>query len=398
MPVSPSQLATDSGAGAAAVTALGTNTVIVRRSPPPSALVLRVLRRESRVERYRLQATARHILPKERISVCLRVPAPLNSPHLKYSPARKSAHLGGLMRCGSPWSCPVCAAVISERRRGEVAKAIEWAKAAGYQVVLSTFTLRHGAKDSLESSLTALTEAYRRMHRRRDFAALRSSYGLSHSIKGLEATYGSDHGWHPHLHVLQFVSPGLDVDAYSAALAAAWLPSVASEGFSATARRGVDVKATWGHVAQYVTKLGRTWGAEDELAKANSKRGRAGSLTPMDLLRSAADTDDQADAARFREFALAMKRKHQLQWTRGLKAAVGIEDRSDEDLAYNWLDDDEFVYVLARLDRADWAAVRYCGPEAIAELETAGDARDHGRIAAHLAECRRRYFADGWGF
>ena len=394
----PDQLGADGGARAPAAGPLGTITVIVRRSPPPSALVQRVLRRESRVERYRLQATARHILPKERIRVCLRCPAPLNSPHLKYSPARKAAYLGGLMVCASPWSCPVCAARISERRRGEVAQAIEWAKSAGYQVVLSTFTLRHGAKDSLEASLAALTGAYRRMHRRRDFSALRASYGLSHSIKGLEATYGSDNGWHPHLHVLQFVTPGLDVTAYSAALAAAWLPSVASEGFSATAQRGVDVKATWGHVERYVTKLGRTWGAADELTKANSKRGRAGSLSPMDLLRSVADTDDQAHAALFREFALAMKRKHQLQWTRGLKAAVGIEDRTDEDLAYNWLDDDQLAYVLARLDRADWAAVLYCGPDAIAELETAGDARDHQRIAAHLADCRQRYFADGWGF
>ncbi len=377
---------------------LGTNTVIVRRSSKQSALVQRVVRWESRVERYRLQATARQILPKERIRACLVAASPVASPHLKYSPARKAAHLAGLMVCASPWSCPVCAARISERRRGEVAQAIAWAKGAGLQVVLSTFTLRHGSNHSLAVSLGALNGAYRRMHRRRDFVALRASYGLVHGIRGLEATHSLDHSWHPHFHVLQFVSPGLDVTAYAAALSAAWLPSLAAEGFSATARRGVDVKATWGHVEQYVTKLGRTWDAADELTKANSKRGRKDSFTAMDLLRSVAETGDQAHASLFREFALTMKRKHQLQWTRGLKSLVGIEDRSDEDLAANWLDDDQLAYVFANFSSSDWAAIRYCGPEAKADLEAAGDRHDRVAVVRLVAEYRARYFADGWGF
>jgi hypothetical protein len=236
------------------------------------------------------------------------------------------------------------------------------------------------------------------MHRRRNFIALRASYGLVHGIKGLEATHSLDHGWHPHFHVLQFLSPGLDVTAYSAALSAAWLPSLAAEGFSATVRRGVDVKATWGHVEKYVTKLGRTWGAADELTKANSKRGRKDSLTPMDLLRSVADTGDQAHATLFREFALTMKRKHQLQWTRGLKSLVGIADRSDEDIAANWLDDDQLAYVFANFSPADWAAIRYCGPEAKADLEAAGDRHDRVAVVRLVAEYRARYFAEGWGF
>jgi hypothetical protein len=118
----------------------------------------------------------------------------------------------------------------------------------------------------------------------------------------------------------------------------------------------------------------------------------------MDLLRSVAETGDQAHASLFREFALTMKRKHQLQWTRGLKSLVGIEDRSDEDLAANWLDDDQLAYVFANFSPSDWAAIRYCGPEAKADLEAAGDRHDRVAVARLVAEYRVRYFADGWGF
>ncbi len=375
---------------------LGTITVIVGRFASLRTQERRVLRRESRLEKYRFQQVARQILPKERIRVCCKTPSPYSSPHLKYSPLRERASIAGLMVCGSPWCCPPCAARIAEGRRSEVGQAIAWAKSQGLVVVLSTFTLRHGATHSLEASLTALTGAYRRMQQRRDFKALRLAYGLSHTIKVVEATWSSDNGWHPHLHVLQCLSPGLNVSAYSAALAKGWLPSVASQGFSASARRGVDVRATWGDVEKYVTKLGRTWGAEDEITKANTKRGRGDSMSPMDLLRSVALTDDQAHANLFREFALTMKGTHQLQWSRGFKKLVGVEERSDADLAV--LEEDQAAYWFAGFTVSDWRAIYFCGPEARADLEAAGDGLDRERVDQLLAEYRARYFSEGWGF
>lgn len=174
------------GAPTARGTRLGINTRIVGRSGGLSALEKRIIRRENRLEKYRLQEKSRQLLPKERIKNCHRKPAPLSSPHLTYSPARKSGHLAGLMACGSVWSCPVCSSRISERRRVEVSTAIEWARAAGLQVALATLTLRHGVDHSLEASLGAVNGAYRRMQQRRDFKALRASSGLKHSIRAME--------------------------------------------------------------------------------------------------------------------------------------------------------------------------------------------------------------------
>lgn len=376
---------------------LGTNTEFVRRSSPESPVLKQNYRFAARVERYELQAVARSLLPAERIRVCMVCAGPTGA-RVVYSPQRQSAHLAGVMVCGSPWICPVCATRISERRRGEVAAAVAYVERSGRRMVLSTFTLSHAPTDSLVASLAALNGAYRRMHRRRDFAALRASYGLSESIKAVEVTWGADSGFHPHLHVLQAVSPGVEVAALRRDLAGAWLPSLRSAGFRASVAHGVDVTAAWDEVAEYVSKLGRKWGAPEELTKANSKRGRAGRFTPADLLRSVRDSGDQVHAARFVEYAGAMKGTRQLRWSPGFKKRVGILDRSDEDLAANWLDDDRWTYVLAHLAPADWAAVRYCGPAACAELESAGDTGDRDQVAAVVERCRSRYFAEAWGF
>jgi hypothetical protein len=356
----------------------------------------RVIRYTGRVERYELQAIARQLLPQERIRSCLRAAATV--PHVKYSPARKSAHLGGLMVCGSPWACPVCATRISERRRGEVERAASWVKGQGLQLVLSTFTLSHGSSHALSASLEALNGAYRRMLQRRDYKALRVSYGLTHSIKAVEVTWGADSGFHPHLHVLQVVHAGTDAVQLGRDLAAAWLPSLRAHGFGASAAHGVDVRATWGAVQDYVSKMGRTWGAPEELTKANSKTGRGDRFTPWDLLRSVRDAGDQLHGSRFREFALTMKGTRQLRWSPGFRSLVGLAaERSDAELAANWLDDDTLAYTLVWLDSADWAAVRYFGPEALAQVEAAGDTGDRAKVAAVVAEYRGRYFVEGWG-
>lgn len=385
-------------APAAGATPLGTITRFVRRSPKLSPFAKRELRFNARVERYEMQAVARQILPSERVAFCLRFPSPFSRPHLVYSPQRKAAHLAGLSVCGSAWACPVCATRISERRRGEVEQAVSWVERAGLQLVMSTFTLSHGPTDSLAASLEALNGAYRRMQRRRDFAALRVAHGLTHSIKAVEVTWSPANGFHPHLHVLQVTRAGVDPDALQLELAAAWLPSLRAHGFSASVAVGVNVRATWEDVKDYVTKMGRTWGAPEELTKANTKKGKKDGLTPWDLLRSVRDSKNETHAARFREFALSMKGTRQLRWSPGFRALVGLSaDRTDEDLAANWLDDDTLAYVLAWLDPFDWAAVKWCGPEAMAELEAAGDRHDRELVAAVVERCRARYFAEGWG-
>jgi hypothetical protein len=91
-----------------------------------------------------------------------------------------------------------------------------------------------------------------------------------------------------------------------------------------------------------------------------------------------------------------MKGTHQLQWSRGFKKLVGVEERSDADLAV--LEEDQAGYWFAGFTISDWRAIYFCGPEARVDLEAAGDALDRERVDQLLAEYRARYFSEGWGF
>ena len=72
-----------------------------------------------RVERYALQAVARDILPKSRTALCLRTRIKGGDGVGVWKCDHSgTAHYSGLIVCGSVWTCPVCGAKISEKRRG----------------------------------------------------------------------------------------------------------------------------------------------------------------------------------------------------------------------------------------------------------------------------------------
>ena len=77
---------------------------------------------------------------------------------------------------------------------------------------------------------------------------------------------------------------------------------------------------------QYVTK----WGLESEITKGHLKKGREDSLTPFDLLRQSVEMPMYGIL--FREFADVFKGKKQLYWSKGLKALLGIQSKTDEEI------------------------------------------------------------------
>ncbi|SRR5258708_5626399 len=91
--------------------------------------------REARLMRWQLQREAQDLLPEERVAFCMRrIQASMVD--VLYSPHRQLAHYQGLMRCGSVWVCPICAAKISEHRRSELEQAIANCIANGGTVYL----------------------------------------------------------------------------------------------------------------------------------------------------------------------------------------------------------------------------------------------------------------------
>jgi hypothetical protein len=92
--------------------------------------------------------------------------------------------------------------------------------------------------------------------------------------------------------------------------------------------------------AEYIAKYGRDerWGQSSELTKTYAKQGAAGErhglmhFTPFQLLTWAGKGDGWA-IRRFLEYSEAIAGKRAITWSPGLKKALGIADREDDDIA-----------------------------------------------------------------
>jgi hypothetical protein len=287
----------------------------------------------SRDRRYALQAVARRVLPdNSRLSGCLRTRLPRRPTVNVYAhPQHQSASYGDLMRCGSVWCCPVCAAKVSEKRRVELEAGIVAHRAKGGLVLLVSFTVAHGIGDDLPLLLRRFTAAERAMKRSGGYGRLKGRVGLVGTVRALEVTYGRAHGFHPHAHALYFVAADTDVAAFAAELFRLWQHAAERQGLTMNVR-GLDVRATVGAVGTYVAK----WGVAAELTNAGAKGGRAGGLTPWELLAHFDATGETWARDRFRDYAGAFKGRHQLTYSPGLKAALGLDsepEKTDAELA-----------------------------------------------------------------
>ncbi len=287
----------------------------------------------SRDRRYTLQAVARRVLPdNSRLSGCLRTRIPRRPTVNVYAhPQHQSASYGDLMRCGNVWCCPVCAAKVSEKRRGELETGITNHRAAGGVVLLVSFTVAHGIGDDLPLLLQRFTAAERSMKRSGGYVRLRGRVGLVGTVRAFEVTYGRANGFHPHAHALYFVAADIDVTAFAAELFRLWEHAAEGQGLTMNSR-GLDVRATVGAVGSYVAK----WGAAAELTNASAKRGRVGGLTPWELLAHFDATGETWARDRFRDYAGAFKGRHQLTYSHGLKAALDlgvVAEKTDAELA-----------------------------------------------------------------
>lgn len=328
----------------------------VRESEPKAA------RNEARRGRYALQTESARLLgPSEtprgskwRVGGCARRRVSEDVVVL-HSPALNRAHFGNLMICGSVWTCPVCAAKVGERRKAEVVAATDLHVAAGGGIYMVTLTFRHTREDNVGDLVKRLRHALVRLREQRVYKRLRRVVDYVGLIRALEVTHSEANGWHPHVHELWLTSRTLtrgELRLFQQMLFAMWRDACGEAGLGTPNRKnGVTIIAAESAQA-YVTKFGRepTWGAASELTKAHSKRGRGKGRTPFDLLRLSREGDELA-GARFVEFASAFYGARQLFWSPGLKAAFGLQELSDEEIARL---EEEDAEVLVRITKEQW--------------------------------------------
>ena len=346
-------------------TALGTNA---KYSPPPTS---DQHRRAARALRFKALSQAHRWLVARAGAPTQAVPYPLNNYRtakcvyvnhgdvaVMRSVEHGSAHYKGLTTCGSVWACPVCAAKIQERRRAEIVEAIEWAKEVGLTPVMVTFTFPHKSFHKLKPMLAQQADAFKRLRKGRNWDEVKESVGYAGLIRSLEVTHG-ENGWHPHTHELWFMKTPSALSKerltvlWGNACRKAGLLTEDPTQLAAFNKHSVDVRIASDTVGEYLAKQdnSRAWGAADEIAKATSKAGKQSGVHPHQFLIRATYRDREL----YIDYVEGMKGKRQIFWSRGLKAAVGIGEMTDEEIAEKA---DEPSVELGRITADEWKIIR----------------------------------------
>lgn len=290
----------------------------------------------------------------------------------KYTVIKRTIEYGSyvhtnIAHCSNVWLCPLCASKIQTRRADEVETAIKWAEAQGLQVVMITYTASHKANYALKDFGVRFQKAYRATMKQ--VYRLRKQYEEG-NIKATEFTFSEANRWHKHSHVLIFLKKECDVDAFFNEIQKAWERQCSKVGLldisNAKAladfrKHGCDmVKGAQESLARYTNKSASEWTISDEMAKSVLKIGKNKEhMTPFQMVVEIATTRDMSYRYRlidaFLEYALYTKGLHQMDWSNGLKAKVGIEDKTDEEIMEEEKDDAEFI---AGLTVAHWYHLR----------------------------------------
>jgi len=353
----------------------------VKRSPlGNTAKTTSIDAANARLERYRLQATARRLVhPLDRLQGCLRWPTGGGNGRvaIKYRRAVGYAYYGGLQTCGQIWKCPVCAARITERRRALWVQALSGKEIAtteiedsiivkhishGFQLAMATFTIQHEKSDRLIDTLQRLERAYQLLWSGRWAVEFKTEYQVIGTVRAMELTYG-ENGWHPHIHCM-FVTVG-DGMRYSVLelrgkLSKRWATNANKAGGFASVENGVDFTVADVRTIEYINKLGiqtvyekRDSGTVSEVTKYPTKTGRRASVGLFGLLALAA-SDNDISGSHWQLAQAIMKGRRHIATSRGLLRRLGASQELSDDLLaatdiYETGDE-----MLALLERPQW--------------------------------------------
>ena len=299
-------------------------------------------RKASRRSRHAIKAVQRKVSPARSSRLCWYGSGGLVVADVG---AAGIAHVSGVYRCGSPWSCCICAPVIRRARAAEVDEALTGHLSAGGGAEFVSITVPHFLAAALAPRLMVIRQAMRHLLTGAPWRRRRDRLGYIGAIRAVDITYGNgiygttSSGWHPHLHaVLVFERPLTDDERADLAawLKGRWAGVIQRKGFGRVhAIHGVDVRpVTQGGIGDYLTKVEGGWSAGAELARGDVKKA-GGGVTPFQLLAELAATGDVGLVGLWREYEGATFGAHFLEWSAGLRARLlGAQpEKSDVDLA-----------------------------------------------------------------
>lgn len=322
-----------------------------------------------RQERYEMREFLHDVTTLKRVETCGRVSYMMDGlVEVRYRDGAAGYH--GVATCGSVWACPVCSAKIQSARRQEVQAVLDWAISQGLVLGFGTMTLRHNKNQPLAKLWGGLGECFkavrtdRAVRNRRSWLMADLDTGVSTMpyIRTQEVTYSYENGWHPHVHMVYFFRPGTtqeDVNMLADNEFKVWQRTALAEGLGEPLRDlyeiklmnpqdSADVTEDVQRVANYLTKatLGQPAeaapkeslaqvieGATYEMQGSMTKKARAGSRTPAQILHDVRETYNADDMELWWEYERVSKGRHSLDYSRGLLNLVGVRERSDTEIS-----------------------------------------------------------------
>jgi len=366
------------------------------------------------------------ISPTRRVAHCNRHPITRSEPggqsltsiRLMVRPTADgaAARFTGLQRCGSVWSCPECANHLAAARVEVISRAMVTAHTKGYGACWQTLTLPHAAPDRLRDTLALVAETWREISASRSWKALRTRLEVLGLFRKIEVTHGVN-GWHPHAHVTFISRRPLtepELEELEGLVWREWSAAVELRGFDKPWREfcplaAIDLDRPGREWAEYIGKM-----VGLEFAGTGKQRQGEG-RTPFEILDGAVAIAKQCrgnrrliaamgdpalgalaspDVRLWWEYQRATKGKHQLHWSRGLKAELGVAVEVEEDqleLADALCGEQEEE--VCQLTPYEWSQLQLV-PERLSALLTIAEApaplRDRRReVRSWLAEwCR----------
>ena len=323
----------------------------------------------ARADRYRIQNEARLLMRRKGHQLGMKYPAKYHrtaqclhtvlgsNVGVNRSIKHDKAFFTGLMVCGAIWTCPVCAGKIEERRRIEIAEAMNKAYEIGLKCIMVTFTFPHMIFDRLPDLFKKQAQALKLLKSGRQWISTRYDSGYQGQIRSLELTYG-ENGWHPHTHEIWIVESDCDAVWLKREVLSRWETACIKVGLLDYAKvepfryHAVDV-IDQARCSDYLAKQDSTsyWGADREISKASTKKSVG--IHPFGLLSRSLNGNKEAPRL-WIEYTEGTKGKRKLFWSKGLKKWAGVNEQTDEEIVKR---DDDKSYQLGLLSSKDWKLI-----------------------------------------
>jgi len=203
-----------------------------------------------------------------------------------------------------------------------------------------TLTAPHDLGMPLADLLPVIARSFSKVVAGRPWLRLNSRVPVVGQIRSVEVTHGPN-GWHPHLHVLVFIeghAGAAELAELGVHCRTKWRTFITRAGYRPPSDlHGVKVEVctSAAEAGLYIAKTQDGKSPGNEMARADLKTGRAGHVTPFEILGEIADTGDLGGLPLWLEYEKATKGHQAITWSAGLRRLLlGVEPvRTDEEIA-----------------------------------------------------------------